>query len=158
MDYWQRMPVHLIESRILVAGGSFQMKYQFEGGDEKCRCFFILKNPTADDNYLFMVTPTSEVQRRKDQFRSDEKALVVIKQSEYKPLDCVSLVDCGSPIYDVRKEDLISKVSKYEIRPLPQLPDFILQRLRDGVASSKRLTSNQKRLVLGETAAAPQGQ
>ena len=31
-----------------------------------------------------------------------------------------------------------------------QLPDFIIQRLRNAVARSKRLTSKEKRLVLGE--------
>lgn len=148
MSLWQRMPAHLIKSQILISGGAFKMRYQFGNGKEKPRYFFILKDPTRDD-YLFMVTPTRKVRQWQKMFRHDKDALVTIKPSEYNPLKYVSLVDCGSPVIEL-KADIIAKISKYEIQPLPRLPNYLLERLRDAVALSKRLTSNQKRLVLGE--------
>lgn len=149
MNLWQRMPVNLIESQILVAGGAFQMKYRFsDGSEEKCRFFFILKDHANNDQYVFMVTPTTEIKKRIKKFKDDKIALVMIKHSEYESLPLDSLVDCGSPIYKP-KLDIISKISLYEIKPLPRLPDPILQRLRHAVRNSKRLTSKQKNYVLG---------
>ncbi len=148
MDYWQRMPPRLIEKRILVPGGAFRMKYQFEADEEKRRYFFILKDP-VQSTHLFMLTATTNIHLFRKLFRHDKDALVIIKKREYRSLECTSLVDCGSPVIEL-KENIVNKITNYEIQPLPQLPDFILHRLRNAVAYSKRLTSNQKRLVLGE--------
>jgi hypothetical protein len=149
MSLWQRMPPHLIESQILISGGAFKMKYQFGSEEPKPRLFFVLKSPVRDD-YLFMVTATTEIRRRKKRFRHDREALVIITPSEYNALKQTSLFDCGSPIHNVRKAEVIARISKYEVQPLPQLPDHLLERLRNAVSRSKRLTSNQKRLVLGD--------
>lgn len=153
MNYWQGMPANLIATRIFIAGGAFRMKHRFQGGNEKHRIFFILKNVEQSDAYLYLVTASSEVERRRKLFCNDEKALVVIRPSEYNALTCESLVDCGSPIPNVNKDRLIAKIENHEIQPLPCLPTDVLQRLREATASSKRLASGQKKLLLGEAEA-----
>ena len=148
MSLWRRMPPKLIESQILVSGGAFKMKYQFGSEELKPRFFFVLKNPQKDD-WLFMLTTTTEVRRRKRRYRHDPEALVIITRNEYNPLRQTSLVDCGMPIC-VLKARVIEEISKHEVQPLARLPDHLVERLRNAVSCSKRLTSNQKRLVLGE--------
>ena len=148
MSLWQRMPPNLIESQILVSGGAFKMKHQFGSEEPKTRFFFILKNP-QEDQRLFLLTTTTEVRRRKRRFRHDAEALVVVTRSEYDSLDQTSLVDCGMPVV-IPKSDVVAEVSKHEVQPLPRLPNSLLKRLCNAVSRSKRLTSNQKRLVLGE--------
>ncbi len=96
-----------------------------------------------------MLTTTKEVRRRKRRFRHDPEALVIITRSEYNSLRQTSLVDCGMPIY-VPKADVIEEIRKHEVQPLAPLPDHLVERLRNAVSCSKRLSSNQKRLVLGE--------
>ena len=149
---WEHLAPDAIKQIILKPGGAFQMRYQYGNEGEKRRYFFVLNKRPEQDDRIVLLSPTTQIKKRRTCRRRCPEVLVEISPRECSALEERSVVDCASKPIILDKKKLIEKVGRYEVQPLSPLSDSLLVCIHKAIASAKTWDAETKRLVLGEEA------
>ena len=143
---WEKFPVKLIESSLLVQGGAFRMEHEFKDEGPKLRYFFVLNCSPNDDEVILIKTTTTQIDRRTE--ISGKEFVIQISPDEYQELKALSAVDCTT-IDPIDKSSFLRKIEEKKIIPLPALPKPILEKIIHALSKSPKIEQKHKQMILG---------
>jgi hypothetical protein len=119
------------------------------GGQSKNRYFVVLNRNPKTDAVLVMVTPTTQIQKRKEFVKRagiSDKTIVEIKAREHSIFTSNSAFDCNI-VHLVNMIDLIRKIEENGSMGYPKLPSNILKRIIAGINESPEISQSIKDLM-----------
>jgi len=143
---WENYPADLILKQILVPGGAFRASHGSQ--HSKNRFLFILNVTPVQDAVLMVATSTTQFEHNRSKWPST--VLVDIAPCDYASLKEPSLINCEFIEKWDKQRDLIEKINAQRVQPLEPLPENVLTRIRDAVRQCRRLSSFEKRMILGD--------
>ncbi|MDP3770263.1 MAG: type II toxin-antitoxin system PemK/MazF family toxin [bacterium] len=115
----------------------------------KNRYFVVLNRNPKTDVVLIMITPTKQVQKKKDFVRRSgitEKTIVEVKAKEHPIFTTDSAFNCNE-IFEVKMDDLIRKIEENGSMNHPKLANNILKRIMTGINESPEISQEIKDLI-----------
>ncbi len=145
------IPVKIRIALGIEQGAVFNFHMEMDGPkrQSKNRYFVVLNKNPKTDTALVLVTPTTQVAKRREFVQRagiSERTIVSVSPTEYPVFTSESAFNCND-IIEVSMDDLIRKVEDNGSMNYPKIPDSILAKLIVGINESPRISPAIKKLL-----------
>lgn len=132
-------------------GSVFNFLHQVDSPKKqsKNRYFVVMNQDPKTDKILLLVTPTTQIEKRRKYIRDvgiDEETIVELAAKEYGGFSRDCVFDCNYLI-EVSMSDLIKKIKESGSDHYQKMPGDIMKKLMNGVKKSPLVSDEQKRMI-----------
>lgn len=128
---------------------NFYIDFGTTARQSKNRYFVVLNKNPKTDLLLIMITPTSQVNKKRDFIKRagiSEQTIVSVSPSEYPTFKTESAFNCNDVI-EVSMKDLIRKIEEDGSMNYQKIPDSVLAKIIIGINASPRVSPAIKKLL-----------
>jgi hypothetical protein len=139
------VPENLKLKHVLVQGGAFKASFP---GDSYPRYYFVLNQNPATDTLIILSTSTTQFTEHRNCPGGDD-VHIPLGREDYPDFTQNCLICCNRP-RTINKKELEKQLASQKYVILPPLKEAILSQILSGIAKSKVIEPNIKKLILGE--------
>jgi hypothetical protein len=114
---------------------------------EASHYFVVVNNDPRADKVLLLAVASSQVDKIRERRRNlPPETLVEVQPEDYGSFTKPTMIDCNQ-VFELDRAEFVERFKAKELRSHPDLPAFIVERVRAGILASPRVDEEHKERI-----------